>query len=76
MKGDTLSRTKIGLALDCSVCGRLKKPCGRSAPVESSSSLCDHECDGYYQDPKPGSLWPGESELQFGYSVGSDGVRS
>lgn len=44
----------------CVVCGMRKNPVGRSAPVEMANGLCDHECEGYYRDPKPGHLWPGE----------------
>jgi len=44
----------------CSVCGRQKKPHGRSAPLEMANSLCYHECPGYTQDPQAGHLWPGE----------------
>lgn len=61
---------KVGVAVYCTVCNLRKKPIGRSAPLETANSLCDHECPGYYEDPKPGSLWPGETEEQFGYSVG------
>lgn len=25
-------------------------------------------CTGYWQDPKPGSLWPGETCADFGYA--------
>lgn len=44
----------------CVVCGLRKKPIGRDAPAAMANSLCDHECAGYRQDPKPGHLWPGE----------------
>jgi len=44
----------------CQVCGRQKKPRGRSAPLEMASSLCDHECPGFAQDPQAGHFWPGE----------------
>jgi hypothetical protein len=47
---------------ECTVCGMRKKPIGRDAGVAMGNSLCDHECSGYYSDPKPGYLWPGESE--------------
>jgi hypothetical protein len=42
----------------CEVCGKMKKPIGRSAPLESC--YCDEECLGYRQEPTPGHLWPGE----------------
>ena len=45
----------------CTVCGRLKLPVGRSAPMAMHGSRCDsHECEGYWKDPAPGHLWPGE----------------
>lgn len=66
---------KVGIALECVVCHLRKKPVGRSAPLEMANSLCDHECPGYYQDPLPGSLWPGESDVDFGYPVGLHGWK-
>ena len=60
-------RLTVGVAVTCTVCGLRKKPVGRSAPVAMANSLCDHECPGYYEEPKPGSLWPGETKEQFGY---------
>lgn len=44
----------------CHVCGRRKKPVGRSAPLEMANGLCDQDCKGYDEEPKPGHLWPGE----------------
>jgi hypothetical protein len=44
-----------------------KKPVGRSAPLPMANSLCDSDCRGYYEDPKPGELWPGEKRSDFGY---------
>jgi len=58
---------QVGKAVDCTICGLRKKPQGRSAPLEMANSLCDSECPGYYEDPKPGSLWPGETQEEFGY---------
>ena len=49
-----------------------KKPIGRDTPL--GLHLCDHECDGYYQPPLPGSLWPGERESEFGYPCGTHGT--
>jgi hypothetical protein len=56
---------KVGRAVTCTVCGRTKKPHGRSAPLESS--MCDSECPGYNQSPNPGDLWPGETREEYGY---------
>jgi len=44
----------------CIVCGRRKKPRGRSAPLETT--YCDDDCSGYYLHEMPGHLWPGEWE--------------
>lgn len=63
---------KVGIIVKCIVCGRMKKPIGRSAGLDSS--FCDDECSGYRQEPLPGSLWPGETEQAFGYPVGTDGT--
>ena len=65
--GIIVSDEKAGKAVDCVVCGRRKKPVGRSAPMEMANSLCDQDCEGYYQEPKPGQLWPGETQEEFGY---------
>lgn len=45
----------------CAVCQKTKLPRGRSAPMEMYGVDCSSECPGYYQDPKPGHLWPYES---------------
>ncbi len=67
-----LSPTRIGVAVTCSYCKRTKDPIGRSVPHGQSG--CDGECPGYRQDPRPGSLWPGESEEDFGFPVNTDGT--
>lgn len=51
----------IGKAVYCAVCQRRKKPVGRDA-ASAGPDLCDQECPGYYQEPHPGYLWPGEPE--------------
>ena len=63
------TRTFVGKAVECVVCGRKKKPVGRSAPAEMANSLCDHECEGYWKEPIPGQLWPNETQEDFGYCV-------
>jgi hypothetical protein len=63
---------KVGIAVTCVVCGDRKKPVGRSAPCEWGG--CDDRCPGYRLAPFPGSLWPSESEADFGYPVGTDGT--
>lgn len=72
---DYLNPRKVGVAVTCAACKLRKKPVGRSAPMEMANSLCDSECVGYYAMPFPGSLWPGESEADFGFSVGNAGTK-
>ena len=66
---------KVGIAVDCTVCGLRKKPIGRSVPLWMARSLCDWPCPGYYEAPLSGSLFPGETEEEFGYYVGPHGVK-
>lgn len=65
--------SKVGVIVRCAVCGHMKKPIGRD--VALSAHYCDDDCTGYRQPPYPGSLWPGESESDFGYPVGDDGTE-
>jgi hypothetical protein len=39
------------------------------------SYLCDNDCAGYEHDPKPGCLWPGETEADFGYQCCSHATK-
>lgn len=64
---------KVGILVRCAVCGDMKKPIGRSGPM--GASYCTDDCAGYRQPPFVGSLWPSESEAEFGYPVGNDGVE-
>lgn len=69
---------KVGVMVRCAVCGDMKKPRGRSGPM--GMSFCEpiwdgHGCAGYDQDPQAGSLWPGESDEDFGYPVGAHGWK-
>ena len=66
---------KMGIQVTCRSCHLPKKPVGRSAPLESANSWCDHECPGYYQEPYPGSLWPGETEEDFRYSISNNATK-
>ena len=63
---------RVGVLVRCAVCDDMKKPIGRSGPV--GAHYCDDGCPGYRQEPRPGSLWPGESEADFGYPVSTDGT--
>ena len=68
-----LSADRIGVDVKCFVCGHSKAPVGRSVPPQDY--LCNAlSCDGYYYIPVPGSLFPGESEEDFGYPVGKAGT--
>ena len=67
---------KVGIRVECSVCHRTKNPRGRSAPLQSANGYCHRDtCEGYDAEPFAGSLWPGETEKEFGYPVGTNGVR-
>lgn len=66
---------RVGISVTCTTCGMRKKPVGRSAPLEMANGLCDQDCPGFYNEPRSGSLWPGESEADFGYPVSSDGTK-
>ena len=70
-----LSKSKAGVRVTCGTCGLVKKPVGRDASWASANAYCDHECSGYWVDPPCGSLWPGESEYDFGYNVGDAGTE-
>lgn len=81
---ETEEHGRVGIAVTCTTCHMRKKPIGRSAPLVMANSLCDHECPGYNFDPKPGTLWPGETCADFGYAhsheatteIGEDDGRS
>lgn len=68
-----MSATKRGIPVYCSTCGLMKNPIGRSAPLQGG--YCDDECDGYRQAPHVGSLWPGETDADFGYPCGDAGTE-
>ena len=56
-----------GIAPYCESCLMRKKPLGRSAPAAMANGLCDQDCEGYRDEPRPDDLWPGESASEFGY---------
>jgi len=50
----------------CVVCGKRKKPRGRSSPLPSM--YCSSKCRGYDLPPLPHRhLWPGETYEEFGW---------
>lgn len=57
----------VGSLVRCARCGMTKRPRGRAAAVEMASGFCDFECPGWDEFPRPGDLWPGETEEDFGY---------
>jgi hypothetical protein len=63
---------RVGINVYCTVCGQPKAPVGRSVPL--GISLCFYDCFGYMLDPQAGSLWPGETEEEFGYPVSPVGT--
>jgi len=66
---------EVGRSVYCLVCGLRKKPVGRSVALAMANSLCDHECPGYFEEPRPGDLWPNESREDFGYPRPRQEVR-
>lgn len=65
---------RVGISVTCAFCGNTKAPIGRSTPM--GATYCHPtECSAYYLDPMPGSLWPGETEEDFGYPVGPNGTE-
>jgi hypothetical protein len=58
----------------CTVCGRSKKPMGRSSPLEMS--LCDDDCGGYRESPEPTCRWPGETTCGPGCPWGDEELRN
>ena len=45
----------------CKLCGKNKKPIGRSMPPEMHGTMCTSDtCKGYYDKPEASMLWPGE----------------
>lgn len=64
---------KVGIRVECAVCGQTKQPRGRSAPVQCQ--YCDVFCPGYDQPPHVGSLWPGETDEEFGYPCSDVGTK-
>lgn len=46
--------------VECTTCRRSKKPFGRDPGAAAANGYCDRECPGYFEDPEPTSLWPGE----------------
>jgi hypothetical protein len=65
---------RIGIAVYCAVCRHCKAPIGRSVPL--GFFMCDDECPGYRDEPRPGSLWPGERKSEFGYPCSDDGTEA
>lgn len=67
---------RIGIRVFCPKCNKVKAPRGRSVPPEIYSAYCTwDQCPSYYDHPKPGDLWCGESEDDFGYPISNDGTR-
>ncbi len=70
-----LNPHKVGISVPCAVCRQTKAPSYRSVPTAMANSLCDWDCPGYKQNPLPGSLWPNETEAEFGFPVGDAGTK-
>lgn len=70
--GVETSEQRVGVRVICVVCCLQKKPRGRSAPA--GIPYCDDDCRGYDALPNVGSLWPGETEGEFGHPVADWGT--
>jgi len=68
-------KSLVGIRVTCSVCGLTKAPIGRSISPATAASYCHHECEGYRKEPYPGSLFPGETEEEFGFPISNDGTK-
>lgn len=68
-----MSATKRGVRIECAVCCQAKQPVGRSAPF--TGYFCTDDCPGYEQEPHVGSLWPGETDEDFGYPCSDRGTE-
>lgn len=62
--------TKMGIRVFCTVCDLTKKPIGRAGPL--GAEYCTDACRGYRMEPFPGSLWPGETDAEFGFPCNDD----
>lgn len=50
----------------CTVCRKNKAPLGRSVALEMAGGMCDDDCPGYLQWPKPDCRFPGEETCGIG----------
>jgi hypothetical protein len=67
---------KIGISVTCPKCLLTKAPRGRSVSMDTYGSYCNRDiCPYYWDDPKPGDLFPGETEQEFGYTVSANAIR-
>lgn len=58
---DETPQTQTGKPLvECTTCGLPKKPRGRHAAADGQL-MCNFDCEGYQDEPRPGTLWPGET---------------
>ncbi len=67
-----MTATKRGVSVWCAECGQMKQPRGRSAGY---ASYCSLECTGYDKEPHVGSLWPGETDEDFGFACSDVGTE-
>ena len=51
---------KCRTPVECLVCRRRKKPCGRDVGAAAANGFCDRDCEGYEQEPIAPHLWPSE----------------
>lgn len=76
-----MAATKIGVSVECAICGRTKAPRGRSVSPMMHGSYCTQEyigepsCSGYDMEPRVGDLWPRETDEDFGFACSDVGTR-
>lgn len=75
-----MAATKIGVEVICRVCRHMKAPRGRSTSPLQAYCLQpwpdgSDGCSGYEMDPQVGSLWPGETDEEFGFPCNDLGTR-
>lgn len=64
----------IGVYVKCGECGHQKQPFGRSAPLGGYYCNSHEGCPGYDAAPHVGTLWPGETCLDFAYAHSHSGA--
>ncbi len=55
-------KIRVGKEIICPVCKKKKAPWGRSISDYTYMSYCNYDtCEAYMKEPKPDTLFPGET---------------